>query len=41
MEMNYLTEEALTTAMLGYVAEDAFISPRLGKFGSKAKTDEE
>ena len=36
----YLSEAALTTAMLGYLAEDAYIAPRLGKYGHRAAKDE-
>jgi hypothetical protein len=35
----YLSEEALTTGMLGLAAEDAFISPKLGMFGPKVTED--
>jgi hypothetical protein len=34
---NYLSEESLTTAMLGLISEDAFIAPKLGTFGPKVK----
>jgi len=36
----YLTEEALTTSLLGFLGEDAFIAPRLGKYGAKADKSE-
>jgi hypothetical protein len=38
-----LDNPALTTSLLGLIAEDAVISPRLGKVGTKRRkdTDEE
>jgi len=37
---SYLTEQAPTIALLGYIAEDAYISPRLGQYGHKIAKEE-
>jgi hypothetical protein len=34
----YLSEQALTSALMGFISEDSLISPRLGKYGSKNKS---
>jgi len=35
-----LLNPALTTSLLGLISEDALISPRMGKIGTKRKRDE-
>jgi len=37
VDSNYRTEEALTLALMGLIAEESLISQRLGKLGRKTK----